>query len=226
MPMARLRSDQVYTQIKHRLAAGFFRLGDRIDVAALAGQLGVSVTPVREALSRLFDEQLVQFAPTKGFSVRMLSAEELRHLYEWNMMLTEIALSKRVAPPVATIAAHQSAKSAASATSISAPSLVWPEADTAETLFLRVASGSGNANLLRAVANVNDRLAFLRAIEADVMTGCLAELTRLSDLYDAGQLTQMRRSVITYHRKRFKFIPKLLKEALSRSFSGGSRDPS
>src|ERR1700733_8228058 len=67
MPPTRRRGEEVYSQIKHRLAAGFLRLGDRIDVTVLADHLGVSVTPVREALSRLFDEQLVQFAPTKGF---------------------------------------------------------------------------------------------------------------------------------------------------------------
>ncbi len=95
---ARPRGDRVYDRIKHQLATGFLRFGNRIDVAALADELGVSVTPVREALTRLFAEQLVEFAPKRGFSVRMLSGEELYHLYEWNMMLAEIALSKHTAP--------------------------------------------------------------------------------------------------------------------------------
>ncbi|MEI9985564.1 MAG: GntR family transcriptional regulator [Aliidongia sp.] len=219
MPMARLRGDQVYSQIKRQLAAGFLRFGDRIDIAALADQLAVSVTPVREALSRLFDEQLVQFAPTKGFSVRMLSAEELRQLYEWNMMLAGIALSKHVAASVATIAAHQPSKSVATAAAGLAHSPEPPEAVIAGNLFLRIASGSDNANLVRAVGNVNDRLAFLRTIELEVMADCLVEVTRLNDLYDGGRFTQMRRALIAYHRKRSKLVPELLKEALSRSFS-------
>lgn len=219
---ARPRGDRVYDRIKHQLSTGFLRFGNRIDVAALADELGVSVTPVREALTRLFAEQLVEFAPKRGFSVRMLSGEELYHLYEWNMMLAEIALSKHTVPLIGAIIAHQSSRSAGLSQSAPAPSVAPPEAEMAGKLFLRIAAGASNANLLRAVENVNDRLAFLRAVEPDVMTGCRAELIRLGDLYDAAQLTQTRRSVIAYHRKRLKFIPRLLTEALGRSFS---RDP-
>jgi DNA-binding GntR family transcriptional regulator len=219
MPPARLRSDEVYRKIKHRLAAGLVRFGDRIDVAALADQLGVSVTPVREALARLFDEQLVQFEPTKGFSLKMQSAEDLRQLYEWNMMLAEIGLSKHVAVQAGAIDAPRASKGVAPAVAGFEHSSKPPESDIARALFLRIASRAGNANLLRAVENSNDRLAFFRVIEPAVIAGCSAELTRLVDQYDAGRLVQVRRSVIAYHRKRIKFVPELLKEALGRSFS-------
>jgi DNA-binding GntR family transcriptional regulator len=66
MPPARLRSEEVFREIKHQLAEGRHRFGDRLDVSGLADELGVSVTPVREALTRLFDERLVQFEPTKA----------------------------------------------------------------------------------------------------------------------------------------------------------------
>jgi hypothetical protein len=101
-----------------------------------------------------------------------------------------------------------------------------PESDVARALFLRIASRAGNANLLRAVENTSDRLAFFRVIEPAVIAGCSAELTRLIDQYDTGRLVQVRRSVIAYHRKRIKFVPELLKEALGRSLSGEPRQPS
>jgi DNA-binding GntR family transcriptional regulator len=226
MPPARLRSDEIYHKIKHRLAAGLLRFGNRIDVAALADQLGVSVTPVREALTRLFEEQLVKFEPTRGFSVKIQSAEDLCHLYEWNMMLTEIALSRHVALRIDVINPRRASRGAAPTPDTFNHSSAPSDTDIARQFFLRIAAGAGNPNLVRAIANANDRLAFLRLIEPDVIAGSLSELARLVGLYDAGQFKQMKRPIVAYHRKRIKFIPELLKEALSRSFSGGVPDSS
>ncbi len=61
------------------LSAGF-RPGDRLYPLKLAQDLGVSVTPIREALKLLAAEGLVEFSPRRGASVARLSTEELDDL--------------------------------------------------------------------------------------------------------------------------------------------------
>lgn len=57
-----------------------FRPGDRLYPLKLAEDLGVSVTPIREALKLLSAEGLVEFSPRRGASVARLSSEELDDL--------------------------------------------------------------------------------------------------------------------------------------------------
>ena len=67
-------SERAYQEIKARLMDGRFRLRQRLDATALATDLAVSTTPVREALLRLTAERLVAFRPSHGFSAAMWSS--------------------------------------------------------------------------------------------------------------------------------------------------------
>ncbi len=62
-------ADQVYEAIQHQILDLHFRPGDRLVIDHLAGDLGVSATPVRDALARLAAERLVAFEPYRGFTV-------------------------------------------------------------------------------------------------------------------------------------------------------------
>jgi DNA-binding GntR family transcriptional regulator len=53
------RADQAYAELKRRLLVGDFALNVRLGEEKLAGLIGVSRTPVREALFRLHAEDLV-----------------------------------------------------------------------------------------------------------------------------------------------------------------------
>ncbi|MFV1964923.1 MAG: GntR family transcriptional regulator [Pirellulaceae bacterium] len=55
--------------------------GERLTQSRLAEQLGISRTPVREALQKLASEGLVTFSPYKGASVAELSPSELDDIY-------------------------------------------------------------------------------------------------------------------------------------------------
>ena len=61
------RGERVFLELKSRLLAGEFPLGGRLGEERLAGLLGVSRTPVREALLRLHAEGLVERHPDGGF---------------------------------------------------------------------------------------------------------------------------------------------------------------
>lgn len=65
------KSELAYRWIKARIAEGEFTAGYRLVLAAIAGQLEMSVVPVREAIRRLEAEGLVQFEPNVGARVTM-----------------------------------------------------------------------------------------------------------------------------------------------------------
>lgn len=62
-------SDQVYNVVLDRIMGGKYEPGQRLAILTLAGELGVSSTPIREALSRLVATGLVTRQSHKGFQV-------------------------------------------------------------------------------------------------------------------------------------------------------------
>ena len=74
--------ERVYDQLK-AMAIGYeFKPGERLNEGELARSLGVSRTPLREALNRLNTESLLRFVPGKGFFCRDLDVHEIFSLYE------------------------------------------------------------------------------------------------------------------------------------------------
>ena len=70
--------DQVYGELTRLLHLGELLPGTRVRDAALAQRLGVSRTPVREALLRMSREGLLDAGAGRGFRVRPLDRAELR----------------------------------------------------------------------------------------------------------------------------------------------------
>jgi len=76
-----------YAQLRESILNGSITPGARISEPGLAEQLGISRTPVREALQRLSQEGLVELSPNKGARVRALSLQEIREVYEVRALL-------------------------------------------------------------------------------------------------------------------------------------------
>jgi len=88
------RSEQVYAALKTRLLQGDFSLGVRLGEVALAEEFGVSRTPVREALARLWSEGLVDRHPEGGFRPIAPDVTVIRDLYEVRIGLEHLALTR------------------------------------------------------------------------------------------------------------------------------------
>ena len=73
---------QVYGILRDALAEGALGPGEAVNLDAIARQLEVSRTPVREALLRLETEGFVTIRPRSGISVRILTREDIRNLYQ------------------------------------------------------------------------------------------------------------------------------------------------
>jgi GntR family carbon starvation induced transcriptional regulator len=79
------------------IVRGRLQPGQRLKTASLAKNHGASLTVVREALSRLAGEQLVDFEPQMGFAVRQLSVEDLCDLVDQRILFESIALRRCMA---------------------------------------------------------------------------------------------------------------------------------
>jgi len=84
--------DDVHQEILSRLLAGTYASGARLKDTALAYTLGVSRTPVREALVRLAREGFLEADMGRGFTVRALNATEVREVYPLLWTLERLAL--------------------------------------------------------------------------------------------------------------------------------------
>lgn len=88
------RSERVYAELKRRLLVGDFPLTGRLIEERLAGALGVSRTPVREALMRLLAEGIIRRPPEGGYVPTVPDVVLMRHLYEVRIALELQALHR------------------------------------------------------------------------------------------------------------------------------------
>lgn len=79
--------DRVYTSLRSGILDGSYPQGARLGEVELADALGVSRTPVREALRRLGSEGLVETLPNKGARVRTWSPRELDAISDLRALL-------------------------------------------------------------------------------------------------------------------------------------------
>jgi DNA-binding GntR family transcriptional regulator len=85
-------AEQAADQIRHRIVKGDFRLGEALSETALAAELGISKTPVREAFLLLKTQGLVDIQPQRGTFVFRIDAREAVKLSEFRKVLEISAL--------------------------------------------------------------------------------------------------------------------------------------
>ena len=83
----RSRADFVYDSLRDAIWEGRFSHGERIREEEIAGVLGVSRTPVREALQRLQQRGLLVVGPGRGLVVAQLTKQQVFELYAMREIL-------------------------------------------------------------------------------------------------------------------------------------------
>jgi DNA-binding GntR family transcriptional regulator len=71
-----------YADIKRRILTNEYAAGATVPIAQVASLLGISRTPIRDALIRLEKEGLVELVPRYGFRVLPLSARDMLEIYQ------------------------------------------------------------------------------------------------------------------------------------------------
>lgn len=95
-----LLADRVYLALKEYVLDNVLAPGDRLNIDALAEQLGVSPTPIREGLARLAAENLVDFRSYRGYFVKdMPTAQEMADLFDVRKVLEVHAVRRGATRP-------------------------------------------------------------------------------------------------------------------------------
>lgn len=92
-----LLTELAYERLREGIVAGELKLGEQVSEAQLAQRLGISKTPVREALVRLKMEGLVDIQPQRGTFVFKLTPEQVGQLCRYRAMIETAALREAAA---------------------------------------------------------------------------------------------------------------------------------
>ena len=163
----RSQAQSAYTELRRRIFDNELSPGTQLLEQELAIMLGMSRTPVREAMLRLSHEGLVEVRPRHGMRVLPVSVEDMREIYEIlaSLEATAVELAVRRGPTTSDLTALDGAV-AAMQVALAADDLDgWAAADAQFHRLL--ADLSGNQRLRGLVAMFHEqthrvRLATLR----------------------------------------------------------------
>jgi DNA-binding GntR family transcriptional regulator len=151
-------TDQVYERLRELIVGGRVGPHERLHQTRLAEALGVSRTPVREALLRLEQEGLAYSQPGRGLFVKGVSAKDVADLYEVRLILEPQAA--RLACARAT--RRDLAELERALRRVAAPGMGLAAAfKTNREFHLTLVRPCGNAMLVRVLDNVWDQKAAL-----------------------------------------------------------------
>jgi DNA-binding GntR family transcriptional regulator len=153
-------ADTLYERLWRRIVNLEFAPGVRLAEETLARELGVSRTPVREALLRLGEVGLVRVNPRRGFSVPIVSPRDMIELYDLRAAL-ETHAARRAAPLVsdAEIADQRARQEAAHASAVAASPAAAEEFFHADLALHELLHGyGGNRRSARLLADVMGQL--------------------------------------------------------------------
>lgn len=95
--------EEVTSRLRDLIVENQLRPGDRVQELEIAARLGVSRTPVREALKVLASEGLVDMQPLRGAIVRAFSAKDAQDMLRVIALLEEFAAREACSAPQADI---------------------------------------------------------------------------------------------------------------------------
>ena len=84
--------DVVFNTLRESILKGEMKPGERLMEIHLANKLGVSRTPIREAIRKLELEGLVTMIPRRGAEVAQITAKSLRDVLEVRQALDALAM--------------------------------------------------------------------------------------------------------------------------------------
>src|SRR5689334_21207486 len=95
LPQRQVLADDVYEAVKALVMDHVIAPGARVSIDGLARQLGVSQTPIREALARLESDGLVTKEPLRGYSATpLLTRSEVDDLFQFRLLVEPWAAAR------------------------------------------------------------------------------------------------------------------------------------
>jgi DNA-binding GntR family transcriptional regulator len=165
---ARSRSEEAHRALKRLLLAGEFPIGHRLGEERLGARIGVSRTPVREALARLHAEGLVRRHPEGGYEPVFPDMDRIGELYEVRKALELLAVRRTRGSGGSAASSHD--RDALLALRQDWAAMLEDPAGHADPEFVlvdedfhvRLALASGNHALAELLGTVNERIRLVR----------------------------------------------------------------
>jgi DNA-binding GntR family transcriptional regulator len=205
--------DRVYQAIKARVIAYEFPQGERIYLDPLAADLGVSTTPVREAMNRLAAKDLVIKAPRKGFFALTMSVENVKGHYELTRIILSHELQRLGVDAVEKLLEYEPVGGILNKLNRRQLKDAGTLARYTGELFAAISSIRGNCGAMLSIDAANDHLYYLRTIESRSIANVQDELIHLCELLLSRNVDALIAGINTYHNRRFILLPKLVELA-------------
>jgi DNA-binding GntR family transcriptional regulator len=180
----------VLASLRARFREGEWVEGEPLTVGDLAARYGVSATPVREALSRLAGEGLLEDRRGRGYYAHRIDGVDLADLYRVQETLVQVALaaarrggSQRGAEPI-------------DADYLERPVQAW------EALFEAVLRGANSAFLMDAHQRLADRLAPARRVESEMLGETSSDFEPLIAAQSATDWMRLECALAPFFRRR------------------------
>jgi len=157
------RTEAVLDAVKHAILAGELKPGQSLVETELAQVLGVSKTPVREALKTLAGAGLVTMSPYRGATVREIDVATAAAIYDLRLLVEPEAVGRAVrAAAAAPAASWTPAKAAldASAAAQDQAQRSLANRDFHRALYL----GCGNSLIVKVLDDLRDQTALVSAL--------------------------------------------------------------
>lgn len=176
--MHRSRADDVYEQLKRDIAAFKLVPGDRFTEGELCERLGVSRTPVRQALFRLRQEGMVDVSFRSGWRVLPFDFERFHQLYDLRMVL-ETTAARRICAGAGLVDQKR----------LAALASIWQVPPAArskdpvqvagwdEEFHCALVGAAGNAEMARVHRDVTERIRIIRRLD-------FTQPVRIAETYD------------------------------------------
>lgn len=165
-PVRRSRADEVYAQLKQDVAAFKLVPGDRFTETEISERLGVSRTPVRQALFRLQQEGFVEVMFRSGWRVLPFDFEQFEQFYDLRMVLETTAahrlcedglrVDRALLDELAAIWLVNSAQRSTDTVQVAQ----WDEA-----FHCALVAAAGNAEMARVHRDLTDRIRIIRRLD-------------------------------------------------------------
>jgi DNA-binding GntR family transcriptional regulator len=180
--------ETVVEKLRTAIITGELKEGTVVSAPALGAQLGVSATPVREAMMDLAREGLVETMKNKGFRVTTVTDEELLNLTEVRLLIEP--------PTVARVAGHVPAAAIVELRAIADRNVLAAEQEDLQTylvtdrdlhaLILKHAANPFLEELATSLRRRTRMYGLLTLADAGVLSESAREHHQLIDLIEAG----------------------------------------
>jgi len=147
----------IYKGIRTDIITGRKKPGERLAIDLLKKEFGTSVTPVRDALQMLSQEDLVTIRPRSGYYVTRVTLKELNDMLELRAIL-ELAAVERAAEKI-TAAQISLLEKVHTGYTNNEDEAYWRYTEENRNFHYLVAKASGNLELARQIGHLHDRLA-------------------------------------------------------------------